>query len=424
MRARVSSAAPGTPRKTIETSARDTPARAATSSIVTRAGPTVISIERSMLPADSCLTLRAGSVTISLERSSSTPTHPRKGVTMSVPEPVRFGLIGCGRIGTYHATTFARRLVEADLVTVADPLAGSARRIGELLGVDWTTDLQSVLDDPRVEAVAITCASAAHADLAVAAARAGKAVFVEKPMAMTLADADRVLDAVATAGVPLQVGFNRRFARDFAVAHEAVVTGRVGTPQLMRSLTRDPGLANPAAVPPWTIFTQTLIHDFDALNWFNAGSRAVEVSVMADALVAPDFKEAGLLDTAVVTIRYDNGAIGVAEASFSAAYGYDVRAEVFGSRGMVQAGSAAHLTTSLWTADGVAAPTARLDTDLLGEAYVAELAAFCTAVRSGTPTSVGGPDARDALRVALACIEAFETGGTVAVRDADRAGVA
>ena len=339
---------------------------------------------------------------------------------MTATDPVRFGLIGCGRIGTYHATTLARRLTEADLVAVADPSEASTRRLGDELGVDWLTDSQALIDDPRVEAVAITCASTAHADLVVAAARAGKAVFVEKPMAMTLADADRAIAAVEAAGVPLQVGFNRRFARDFVAAHDAVATGRIGTPQLLRSLTRDPGLANPGGVPPWTIFTQTLIHDFDALNWFNAGARAVEVSVMADALVAPDYKAAGLLDTAVVTTRYDNGAIAVAEASFSAAYGYDVRGEVFGSAGMVQAGSPAHLTTSLWTADGMAQPTARMDTDLFGDAYAAELAGFCRAVRAGTPPVVGGHDARAALRIALACIEAVQTGGTVAVRDADR----
>ena len=343
---------------------------------------------------------------------------------MTAPHPVRIGLIGAGRIGTHHATTLARRLPEAELVAVADPFEASARRLGEDLGVEWLTDPQALIDDPRIEAVAITCASTAHADLVVTAARAGKAVFVEKPMAMTLADADRAIAAVEQAGVPLQVGFNRRFARDFATAHDAVAAGRVGTPQLLRSVTRDPGLANPGAVPPWTIFTQTLIHDFDALNWFNAGARAVEVSAMADALVAPAYKAAGLLDTAVVTIRYDNGAIGVAEASFSAAYGYDVRGEVFGSAGMVQAGSPAHLTTSLWTADGVAAPTARRDTDLFSDAYAAELAAFCTAVRAGSPTAVGGHDARAALRIALACIEAVESGGTVRVRDADREVVA
>jgi myo-inositol 2-dehydrogenase / D-chiro-inositol 1-dehydrogenase len=340
---------------------------------------------------------------------------------MTPNDPVRIGLIGAGRIGTHHATTLAHRLGEAELVAVADLHAAAAERLGESLGVEWLTDPQALIDDPRVEAVAVTCASTAHADLVVAAAEAGRAVFVEKPMAMTLADADRAIAACRAAGVPLQVGFNRRFARDFVTAHETVSSGGIGTPQLLRSLTRDPGLANPGAVPPWTIFTQTLIHDFDALNWFNAGATAVELSVMADALVAPDFKQAGLLDTAVVTIRYDNGAIAVAEASFSAAYGYDVRGEVFGSAGMVTAGSPAHLTSAHWSATGVSSPTARADTDLFTDAYAAELAAFCSAVRHGTPPQVRGEDARAALRIALACIEAVETGGTVTVRDADRA---
>jgi myo-inositol 2-dehydrogenase/D-chiro-inositol 1-dehydrogenase len=239
-------------------------------------------------------------------------------------------------------------------------------------------------------------------------------------MAMTLADADRAVTACREAGVTLQVGFNRRVAADFAAARQVVVDGGIGTPQLMRSLTRDPGLANPAAVPPWTIFTQTLIHDFDTLNWFNPGARAVEVNAMADALVAPDFKDNGLLDTAVVTIRYDNGAIATAEASFSAAYGYDVRGEVFGSAGMVTAGTPAQVTMAHWTSQGVARPTRRADTELFADAYAGELAAFCAAVRSGGAPVATGEDARAALRIALACIESVETGGTVAVRDTDR----
>ncbi len=165
----------------------------------------------------------------------------------------------------------------------------------------------------------IAASSDAHAELIVAAAAAGKAVFCEKPMSMTLADADRALAAVERAGVVLQVGFNRRFDKGFRAAHDAVTSGAVGNVQLMRSLTRDPGLANPGGVPPWTIFTQTLIHDFDTLLWLNPGAEPVEVYATADALVAPDFKASGLLDTAVVVITFDNGARAVAEASFSAA---------------------------------------------------------------------------------------------------------
>jgi myo-inositol 2-dehydrogenase / D-chiro-inositol 1-dehydrogenase len=147
----------------------------------------------------------------------------------------------------------------------------------------------------------------------------------------------------------------------------------------------------------------------------NSGARAVEVSAMADALVAPDFKDAGLLDTAVVTIRYDNGAIAVAEANFSATYGYDVRGEVFGSGGMVTIGSPRQITMEHWNGDGVRGLTARGDTELLGDAYAAEFASFCAAVAAGTTPLATGHDARAALAIAQACIESVATGAIVRV---------
>ncbi len=189
--------------------------------------------------------------------------------------------------------------------------------------------------------------------------------------------------------------------------------GAVGTVQLMRSLTRDPGLADPGSVPPWTIFLQTLIHDFDALLWLNPGATPVEVYATADALVAPAFKDAGLLDTAVVVITFDNGARAVAEASFSAAYGYDVRAEVFGSAGMVTAGDGARTAMVLRDAGGLHQETARGDVELLLESYVGELTEFADAVRQGRQPSVTGVDARRALSVAVACIESVRRGGPV-----------
>jgi myo-inositol 2-dehydrogenase / D-chiro-inositol 1-dehydrogenase len=329
--------------------------------------------------------------------------------------PVRFALIGAGRIGTHHATALARHVPDAELVVVADPFGEAAERLAGPLGADFTTDIDAALADERVEAVAITSASTVHADLVQRAAAAGKAVWCEKPMAMSLAEADSAVAACEQAGVPLQVGFNRRFSPDFAAAHEVVVAGGIGTPHLLRSITRDPGLANPGAVPPWTIFTQTLIHDFDMLLWFNSGSRPVELHAYADALVAPAFKDVGLLDTAVVTIRFDNGAIGTAEASFSAAYGYDVRGEIFGSAGMITAGTPAHLSTTQWTAAGMTRPTSRQDTELMRDSYRAELEAFCRVVRDGEPSPVPGSDARAALELALAAVASVERGAPVRV---------
>ena len=253
------------------------------------------------------------------------------------------GLIGAGRIGASHARLIAERVPGARLVAVADPRPGAAAVLTDELG---GTPYEAPADagaDPHVDAVRDRRRLRGARRAGGAGHGAGKPVFCEKPMGMNLSEVDRGITAAERAGVALQVGFNRRFDRGFLAAHDAVVSGAVGEVQLLRSLTRDPGLADPAGVPPWTIFTQTLIHDFDALNWLNPGAEPVEVYATADALVAPDFKDAGLLDTAVVVITYNNGARAVAEASFSAAYGYDVRGEVFGSGGMVTVGDGARV---------------------------------------------------------------------------------
>lgn len=334
----------------------------------------------------------------------------------ALADPVRLGLVGAGRIGTAHATLLARHVPGAQLVAVADPRPGAAQALTASLGGQALTDPAELFADPDIEAVVITAASPAHADLVTAAAAAGKGVFCEKPMRLTIGEIDR---GISAARVPLQVGFNRRFAPDFAAARRLIAEDAIGTPQLMRSLTRDPGLANPAAVPPGTIFTQTLIHDFDTLLWLNPGATPVTVHATADALIAPQFKDAGLLDTAVVVIHFDNGAIAVAEASFAAAYGYDVRGEVFGSAGMVTMGETARSSLVHFTAAGRHADTVRGDVELFRDAYTAEFTEFANAVREGRAPAVTGEDARRALLVALACIESVKTASPVLVDKVD-----
>ena len=336
---------------------------------------------------------------------------------MGTADVVGVGLLGAGRIGSSHGGLIAREVPGARLVAVADPVPGAAERLAGPLGARALTAADDLLAAPDVDAVVIASPAALHADLVVAAAGAGKAVFCEKPMALSVADADRAIEAARGAGVPLQVGFNRRFAADFRAAHDVVAAGGVGTPQLLRSLTRDPGLANPGAVKPWTVFLETLIHDFDTLRWLNPGSEPVEVYAVADALVAPDFKASGLLDTAVVVIRFDNGALATAEASFSAAYGYDIRGEVFGSAGMVTAGDVRATGMTRYGADGIRIDTSRADTSLFRAAYQAEFVAFAETVRSGGSPYVGGEDARGALLVALAAIESVKAGRPVRVAE-------
>ncbi|WP_461189246.1 Gfo/Idh/MocA family oxidoreductase [Arthrobacter sp. Z4-13] len=345
------------------------------------------------------------------------------------PAPVRIGLIGSGWMGAFHAESIARRVPGAVLAAIADPNVESARTLAlELDTAKVTANADDILADQEIDAVIIASPARFHASLITQAAAAGKHVFCEKPAGQGLEELEGALAAVEDADVHFQVGFNRRYADDFQAAKKDLAAGIAGTPQLLRSLTRDPGngsIPNAARVPAWTIFLETLIHDFDTLNWFNEGAEPVEVYAVADALVEPSLRDQGFLDTAVVTIRYSNGAVAVAEANFSALYGYDIRGEVFGSRGMVQAGRATETAARRYTAEGLSADTPRLNVELFRQAYTDELADFAGAVRAkrdGTPSPTSGPtltpgaaDARRALAMALACIESVKSGAPVAV---------
>jgi len=327
-------------------------------------------------------------------------------------EVVRIALIGAGRIGTMHAGNIARRVPGAELRTVADPRLDAAQQVAAKYGATATANVDDVFKDPDIGAVVITSIAAAHAELIEKAAEAGKAVFCEKPAGLTMAEIDRAIEVTKRAGVPFQVGFNRRFAKDFAAAHRTIAEGGIGTPQLMRSITRDPGwpggTVSAANVKPWTIFRETLIHDFDTLLWLNAGPEPIEVYTKADTLVAPEYKEAGLIDTAVVMLTFDNGAIATAEANFSALYGYDVRGEVFGSKGMVTAGRHASSPMLHYYEHGIQQQTLRSDEEMFTDAYVQEVCDFTDAVRTNSTPPVTGEDARRALRVALAAMKSHE----------------
>lgn len=351
--------------------------------------------------------------------------------TSAAQVPVRIGLIGSGWMGAFHAESVARRLPGAVLAAIADPNIESARNLALELGTaKVTASADDIFADPEVDAVIIASPARFHSPLIVQAAAAGKHVFCEKPAGQSLAELDAALAAVDEAGVLFQVGFNRRYADDFRAAKKDLAAGVAGTPQLLRSLTRDPGtgsIANASRVPAWTIFLETLIHDFDTLNWFNEGAEPVEVYAVADALVEPSLRDQGFLDTAVVTIRYSNRAVAVAEANFSALYGYDIRGEVFGSKGMVQAGRATETAARRYTAEGLSADTPRLNVELFRQAYTDELADFASAVRAkrdGGPSPStditlmpGAADARRALAMALACIESVKRGAPVAVTE-------
>lgn len=341
---------------------------------------------------------------------------------MAPRTPVSIALVGAGRIGTHHAAAIAHDVHTAELVAVVDPRVDVATALADDLGARAEADAAAVLADPDVDAVVVTTPAALHRGLIIEAAGHGKHVFTEKPLTTELVEADECVAAAERAGVVLQVGFNRRFAPGFAAARAAVDDGRVGTPQLLRSLTRDPGPygGDPARTPLWTIFLETLIHDFDTLRFLNPGSEVTEVTAHADALVRPDARDDGFLDTSVVHLRFDNGAFATAEASFSASYGYDVRGEVFGDGGMATAGSGRTSDMDYYGPAGVSYDTSRMDTDLLHSAYVAELAAFAEATRGAEVAVPTGQDGVRALEIARAAILSVQQHRTVALTEVAR----
>jgi len=334
-----------------------------------------------------------------------------------MPARVNVALIGAGLMGSFHAETLAWRVPGARLAAIVDANVDGARRLAVALGLDDVRiepDPDAVLADPDIRAVAIATPARLHADLIAAAASAGKPAFCEKPLAHTFEEADRAIGAVERAGTILQIGFQRRFDKGFIRAFDAARAGALGDLHLLRSITRDPAVPRPEGPLPWAVFLETMIHDFDVLRWL-AGSEAVEVSAMGGALGWGDDPATGLLDTAVAAIRFESGALATADVSFQGAYSYDVRAEVFGTAGMVAVGDGRVDSATVHTAQGATRAQAPWFKDLFAEAYVAELAHFVDCVRTGAQPRATGADGRAGLAMGLAAIESVRTGRAATV---------
>ncbi|MEK9839419.1 MAG: Gfo/Idh/MocA family oxidoreductase, partial [Ilumatobacter sp.] len=247
--------------------------------------------------------------------------------------PVRIGLLGCGRIGRMHAELVARRVEGLALGAVYDVATAAAESVADEPGGIVASDPLELINSDAVDAVAICSSTDTHVELLVAAAEAGKPVFLEKPVHLDLAEVDRGVAAVEQAGIPVQVGFNRRFDPSHRSVREQVMAGSVGEVQMVRITSRDP------APPPIEyikvsggIFLDMTIHDFDMARYVT-GSEVLEVYAQGEVMVDPAIGEAGDLDTVVVMMRHENGAITTIDNSRQAVYGYDQRVEVFGSAG-------------------------------------------------------------------------------------------
>jgi myo-inositol 2-dehydrogenase / D-chiro-inositol 1-dehydrogenase len=321
--------------------------------------------------------------------------------------------VGAGRIARLHAENLAGRLPRLRLVAVADPAPGVAAALAGAAGCEALEDWRELLERRDVEALLLCSPSGLHPEQIVAAAGAGKHVFCEKPIAPDVRAADRAVAAANAAGIVLQVGYNRRFDRSFAAVREAVASGRVGRPVIVRVTARDPE-PSPRDYLEHTpgLFVDTTTHDLDLVR-FVTGAEIVEVAARAASLVAEETRELALVDTAVTTAVLDSGALAVIDNCWLSRYGYDQRLEVHGTEGMVEARNEVRDTTVVADANGFHAPVLpHFFLDRYAPAFVRELEAFADALE-GAPVPVTGYDGRQALAAALAAMRSADEGRVV-----------
>ncbi len=321
---------------------------------------------------------------------------------------------GAGRIGKMHAENLTRH-PEFQLRYVIDVNQAAARAVAESCGAQ-VGEAEAALADPAVDAVLIASSTDTHADLIERSARAGKAILCEKPIDLSLARVDACLAVVEREGVPLMIGFNRRFDHNFGALKAAIDTGRVGEVEMVTIISRDPGPPPPEYIKvSGGLYRDMMIHDFDIARWL-LGEEPVSVFATGSCLVEPGIAELGDVDTAMVVLRTASGRLCQISCSRRASYGYDQRIEVHGSRGMVRADNVRESTVELADVDGFhGEKPPHFFIERYAAAYRRELDAFAESLRKGTPPSPSGQDGRRALLLADAANESAASGQAVRV---------
>jgi myo-inositol 2-dehydrogenase/D-chiro-inositol 1-dehydrogenase len=317
---------------------------------------------------------------------------------------IKIGVIGAGRIGKVHVATLALSVPEAEVIAVTDTDKTRAISLAEIYSINTVAgDYKEIIQNPEIEAVVICSPTDTHTKYIIEAAQAGKHIFCEKPVDLSLDPIQKALDAVEKAGVKLMVGFNRRFDSNFLKTKQMVDEGKVGEPHILKITSRDP------APPPAEysavsggMFLDMTIHDFDMAR-FIVGSEVTEVYTNATVLVDPEIGKAGDVDTAVIALTFANGAIGVIDNSRKAVYGYDQRLEIFGSKGMVNVDNNYPENHRYYSADGVhKSLPLNFFMDRYTEAYANEMKAFCKALSNNSKLPVSGEDGLVSVAIALA----------------------
>ncbi|WP_284261595.1 inositol 2-dehydrogenase [Roseicyclus amphidinii] len=325
---------------------------------------------------------------------------------------LRIGLLGCGRIGQVHARSIGA-LGEARVTAVADAMPAAAGALAASTGAE-VRDVEAILTAPDIDAVVIGTPTDSHFGQIMGAAKAGKAIFCEKPVDMSVDNIRACMEAVSAAGVPFLTGFNRRFDPNFAALRARLRQGAIGAVELVSITSRDP------APPPVSyiersggLFRDMMIHDFDMAR-FLMGEEFVRLHAMGSALVDPAIGAAGDVDTAAVILTTASGRICQISNSRRAAYGYDQRIEVHGVKGMLRAENQLETTVELATEAGFARdPAQHFFLERYEAAYLAEMRAFVEAVSAGTQPDPGIEDGLRAQMLADAATQSRQTGQPV-----------
>ena len=319
-------------------------------------------------------------------------------------EPIKLGIIGAGRIGRVHAEALAFRVPTAKVEMISDVRLDAAEKAAKDFHIPAAVeDYHKILGAKDIKGVIICSSTDTHARIIEEAAASGKHIFCEKPIDLDLAKIRSAIDAAKKAGVKLQVGFNRRFDPNFKRIADQIRAGKIGTPQVVRITSRDPG------PPPIEyvkvsggIFLDMTIHDLDMARYV-IGQEIEEVFVHAANLVDPAIKQAGDVDTAVVSMKYASGALCTIDNCRKAVYGYDQRLEVLGSSGCLLAENNTSTRTHLWNADGLRGELPlHFFLERYTDSYVGEMKEFVDAIATGRNPSCTGQDGLTATILGLA----------------------
>ena len=328
------------------------------------------------------------------------------------------GVIGLGRLGRVYAEDLARYVSNASLVAVADNRADVAASFAQEYGVPkWYECHRDLLNDEDVAAVAVITPTSTHKEVVIEAAGRGKAIFCEKPISLSVADASAMLDAVERSGAFFQMGFQRRFDTGYIEAKHKIDAGVIGTPVLIALISRDP-FAPPlefcAPKASGGLILDMGIHDFDLARMFVGEVKTVYAT--GGALAYPEMKSVGDIDNAVVNLTFENGSLGVVQLSRNAVFGYDIRTEIWGTKGSLQIGYFRHTPVLVMTKEGIAHDVVPHFMQRFEEAYLMQIQDFVHNALNGGEPSISGTDGIAALQIGFAATESWREGRPVAVR--------